>query len=256
MDIQSISVLAEKLEKIGFSNMSCSLLKKICFKPVQFFVTRRVQKGTDQLTFILSFAKVKDQGEYDLRFYDAMLQKKQVVETKIVNGIDVANLDKRMNGINWQYAFDPNETEQTEVDGKEYLEEAMAIEEVIDDLAKLETGEGKAIAGALKFKYWYGTAYRESVGNIATVKAKDEVSQRFYKQGDENIISVNEAYRFLQNKWMEKQMLAKKKSFEGSGGNEEILDVKSASGGTGLLRKTKISKRGGNKKSNRSTSNS
>lgn len=254
MNIQSISALAERLEKIGFANMKHSLLKKVCFKPVQFSVTRRVQEGTDQLTFVLSFAKDKEQEGYDLMFYDAILNKKQVIEGKTVNGVDIANLDKRMNGINWQYAFDLNETEQIEAGDKQYWEEAIAIEEVVNDLTKLETGEGKAIAGSLKVKYWSGTAYRESIGNIASVKAKDEVSQRFYKQEDENIISVNEAYRFLQNKWVEKQMLSKKKSFEESDGNGEILDVESTIPG-GLLRRKKTSKARGSRKTNRSNSN-
>ena len=66
-------------------------------------------------------------------------------------------------------------------------------------------------------------------------------------------ISVDEAYRFLQNRWLEKQMLAKRKqaydSQVGEAGNDS-----QASSGNGLLMKRRLNNVKGTRK-NKSTKN-
>jgi hypothetical protein len=49
------------------------------------------------------------------------------------------------------------------------------------------------------------------LGNISPLKNKSEVSQQFYIFEGQTGISVDEAYRFLQNRWLEKQMQVKQK---------------------------------------------
>ena len=76
------------------------------------------------------------------------------------------------------------------------------------------------------------------------------MSQRFYFFEAQTGISVDEAYRFLQNRWLEKQMQAKRK--EPVVNNEEDLtEVEHTSSGNGLLQKKRlnISKRGSKKNS-------
>jgi hypothetical protein len=88
---------------------------------------------------------------------------------------------------------------------------------VIDSLSALESVEdGKAIALDLKLKYWAGIPYHEYAGIISHLKSKSEISQRFYFFEGQTGISVDEAYRFLQNLWLEKQMQVKKKQIDSS----------------------------------------
>jgi len=113
----------------------------------------------------------------------------------------------------------------------------------VEDLIALEAvEEGKAISISLKLKYWAGIPYQELVGNISPLKNKSEVSQRFYFFEGQAGISAVEAYRFLQNRWLEKQMQAKRKQTDETS-TEENHAGDQASAGSGLLRKKRINKR-------------
>ena len=59
------------------------------------------------------------------------------------------------------------------------------------------------------------------VSNMSSLKGRFEISQRFYLSSDSNRISVKEAYRFLNNRWIEKIMSTKKKQAEVSLTSEE-----------------------------------
>ena len=85
-------------------------------------------------------------------------------------------------------------------------------------------------------------------GNISPLKIKSEVSQRFYFFEGQAGISVDEAYRFLQNRWLEKQMQAKRKEPVAIN-EEELSDAEHSSSGNGLLQKKRlnISKRANKK---------
>ena len=84
--------------------------------------------------------------------------------------------------------------------------------ECLSELEKIE--DGKAIALDLKLKYWADISYHGFAGIINPLKNKLEVSQRFYFFEGQAGISVDEAYRFLQNRWLEKQMQVKRKQPE------------------------------------------
>jgi len=74
------------------------------------------------------------------------------------------------------------------------------------------------------------------------------LSQRFYFFEAQTGISVDEAYRFLQNRWLEKQMQAKRKESVANNG-EELTEEEHTSSGNGLLQKKRlnISKRANKK---------
>ena len=91
----------------------------------------------------------------------------------------------------------------------------------------------------LKLKYWSGISYQELFGNISPLKNKLEVSQRFYFFEGQTGISVDEAYRFLQNRWLKKQMQAKRKQTDRTEINESEKDSH-ASSGSGLLKKKRL----------------
>jgi hypothetical protein len=64
------------------------------------------------------------------------------------------------------------------------------------------------------------------------------ISQRFYFTENSVGISVDEAYRFLQNKWLEKQLQLKKKQTDTTSEND--TDETSGTTGSGLLKKRRI----------------
>ena len=89
----------------------------------------------------------------------------------------------------------------------------------------------------LKLKYWSGISYQELFGNISPLKNKSEVSQRFYFFEAQTGISVDEAYRFLQNRLLEKLMQAKRKNLDVPVYEN---DGSESTNGNGLLSKKRI----------------
>jgi hypothetical protein len=75
-------------------------------------------------------------------------------------------------------------------------------------------------------------------GSTSSIRSKSDVSQRFYFSENSVGISVDEAYRFLQNKWLEKQMQLKKKQVDTT--SESDNDEANGSTGSGLLKKRRI----------------
>lgn len=242
MNIQNVSTMAKHLKMLGFENKGSSLLKRICFKPDNFILSHRIVKGNDHLNFHLFFEKKSDENDYALMYYDAILQKAIVLPEATINGIDTGRLEKQMAEIDWKEAFDFDVIKQWSVEDNSSWEQEKIIESIIEILSELERIEdGKAVALDLKLKYWSGIPYREFAGIISPLKNKSEVSQRFYFFEGQLGISVDEAYRFLQNRWLEKQMQAKRKQPEtmevGTSENDS-----QASSGSGLLKKKRLSR--------------
>lgn len=75
--------------------------------------------------------------------------------------------------------------------------------------------------------------YAQIVGiNLFGMKGKMEISQRFYVMQSQAGISIDDAYRHLQNQWLE-EMLAKRKQVDKN--NNESNEANGF--GTGLLKK-------------------
>lgn len=237
MNIQNIASLAEQLKLLGFENAGFSLIKRICFKPVSFFLSHKIIKGKDQLSFQLFFEKHKKQNAYTLMYYDAILQKEIEFRDVIINGINTAILDKNMGEIDWKSAFEFDIKKQWSIEDKGSWDNEQKIESLMEKLYELENvEEGKAIAMDFKLKYWAGIPYQELVGNMGPLKNKLEVSQRFYFTEGLSGISTDEAFRFLQNRWLEKEMQTKRKQADDTG-TDNTYDTAQASAGNGLLRK-------------------
>ena len=252
MNIGNISALTGQLKTLGFENTGCPLLKRISFKPKHFIFSQCLEKAKDKLSFHLFFEKDMRQDVYVLMYYDAILLKDTPVADGTNNGINVASLEKSMMEIDWKNAFDFVANTPLNLDDKSSWENEQKVELIIQELTQLEkSDDGKIAAVGLKLKYWAGISYQELLGSISPLKNKSEVSQRFYFFENQNGISVDEAYRFLLNRWLEKQMQAKKKD-EGADNADELPDDKQTSSGSGLLQKKRlnISKSGNRKLSN------
>ena len=248
MNSENISALVGQLQSLGFENSGYLLLKRISFKPDNFTLSQNVDKGKDKLMFQLFFEKDSKQNSYALMYYDASLQKETTLSDITINGINTTNIEKYMAEIDWKTAFDFNTRKPLSFEDKTSWEKEQKVESVVESLSELEKSEdGKAISIGLKLKYWAGIPYQELFGNISPLKNKLEVSQRFYFFDGQIGISIDEAHRFLQNRWLEKQMQAKKKQSDESTEREIEYDTNGSSG-NGQLRKKRITRSHGNKK--------
>ena len=240
MNIENISALMGQLQSLGFENAGYSLLKRISFKPENFILSQKIEKAKDKLSFQLFFEKDVKQGIYVLSYYDAILQKETPLIDAAINGINTSNLEKSMIEIDWKNAFDFVTKKQLNLEDKTSWEKEQKVESVIEGLSELEKSEdGKVVAVGLKLKYWSGISYQELFGNISPLKNKSEVSQRFYFFEGQTGITVDEAYRFLQNRLLEKQMQAKRKQSDSTEISETEKDSH-ASSGSGLLKKKRL----------------
>jgi hypothetical protein len=139
--------------------------------------------------------------------------------------------------IDWKIAFELDVKKQWSVDDKSTWENELKIESIIEDLNALQISEeGKSVAVSLKHKFWTGATYQELFGNISPLNNMHEVSQRFYFSEGQAGISVDEAYRFLQNRWLEKKMQIKRKQIDSSIIGESENNSP-ASSGNGLPRR-------------------
>jgi hypothetical protein len=154
-----------------------------------------------------------------------------------INGIDITALEKKMAEMDWKIAFELDAKKQWNAEDKSTWEKELKIESIIEDLIALEVSEeGKMIAAGFKLKHWAGVPYQELFINISPLKNKSEISQRFYFSEIREGISVDEAYRFLQNKCWEKQIQAQRKQTDNSQIGE-TENASHASSGSGLLKK-------------------
>jgi hypothetical protein len=240
MNMENISALAEQLQILGFEDAGYSLLKRICFKPEKFILSQKLKKNNEQISFQLFLERNVKQDVYALVYYDAILQKEISFDDTNINGIDIADLEKQMISVDWKNAFDFAEKKKWNANDKTSWENEQKIEAIIISLSEIETTEeGKSIAAILKLKYWIGSAYFEIFDNISLTKNKAEISQRFYCSDGQPGISVDEAYRFLQNRKLEKLMQAKRKQVDNQ--NDEVQDEEnSSSSGSGLLKKRRL----------------
>jgi hypothetical protein len=241
MNIQNIVTLAGKLEGLGFQNIGYLLLKKISFKPESFWLPMKVSKLNSALSFQLFIQRNNSRQEYELMYYDAFLQSGFGSTEKVINDVDINDLKLSMSKIDWKNAFDFSLEENLPVNEKTNSEREQEVESVIGQLASLEKSEeGKIVSTALKLEFWSGLPYQDLFGNIVPAKNKYEVCQRFYCANGQPGISVDEAYRFLQNRLLEKQILQRKKLPENLV-TDEAAEGNQAATGSGLLRKKRIS---------------
>ncbi len=240
MNIDNISALAEQLQALGFEDAGYSLLKRICFKTEKFTLFQKLEKDDELISFQLFFEKNKKQDIYTLMYYDAILQKEISFADTTINGVDITDLEKQMTDIDWKKAFDFAEKKKWNPNDKTSWENEQKIEMIITSLAEIEiTEEGKSVVPTLKLKHWTGSAYFEIFDNISQTKTKAEISQRFYCSEGQPGISVDEAYRFLQNRKLEKQMQAKRKQADNQS-EEEQSEGNRGSAGSGLLKKRRL----------------
>lgn len=131
MNIRNIAGLTEQLRLLGFENTGTSLLKRICFKPDNFILLQRMEKGNDHLSFHLYFKKNSKTDCCVLMYYDAVLQKEIALPDSTINSINTV--------IDWKSAFEFDIKKQCSLEDTGSWEKEQKVESVIEDLSKLES---------------------------------------------------------------------------------------------------------------------
>lgn len=239
MNIQNIATLASQLKTIGFDNMGYAILKHICLAPANFSITEKLPKVPESISFIFYFEKEVRGQIYKLIYYDAILQQQLSFDNLNIEGLNMKGIDENMAQIDWKDVFDLAKRRPFNPDDKSGYENEIKVCRVIENLKQLETfEEGKSVSMALKQKHWSEIPYMDIMGAMVNGRGKSEISQRFYFSEGQPPISADEAYRFLLNRWLEKQMQLKKRQQD----NDEVMvaEEAGASSGSGLLKKRRV----------------
>jgi hypothetical protein len=198
----NVTAITEIISKLGLpESLTNELRLHLCFLPDQFYLLHYQERGRDRLRFDVCVQKEKGANAYVIPFYEACLQKTVVVPVFQVGAVNSAELEKRMSAIDWQG-----------INKKLERVDLKAIEEIVFELNQLITEpEGQQVADLLRWKYWASTPFFIYCNNNRGLKNDFEVVQRFYLFQNEEIISIDEAYRFLCHRWREKQFHGMKK---------------------------------------------
>ena len=57
MNVQNIAALVKQLQLLGLEDVSYPLLKRIAFKPVSFYLSKKVERGKDLVSLQIFFQK-------------------------------------------------------------------------------------------------------------------------------------------------------------------------------------------------------
>lgn len=231
--MENIASICSMLSRAGFQQMEYRLLQYICCRPVGFTLTTKIDFGQDLLHCQLSF--VRNADGYAILYYEASLIKELAMPELVLGEVDLAELESAMQAMDWR---ESDYSTTFRLDDTTTWQREKAIDQIVGILARLSaTEQGKPYADALKVRFWSGTLMEQLTGNLAAIRSKLEVSQRFYFM-DGECISVDQAYLFLQNRWLEKRMNRKRKVDS----SEDIPGAAAGGREAKLLRKKKLSK--------------
>lgn len=205
---QNIMALKNQFCSLGFDDgLEHALRCHICFQPLFFILRQRVVRDKDVLIFHFYLERQDEGGTYRCIHYDVILRKEIEIPDVFIGETNTIDLDQKMGAIDWSIDFEGEPIAlPSDLEGKR--EEAIC--EVVTALDALSlTEEGRVVAGRLKVKYWADLPPEQFIENLSSLKAQFEIRERFYVFSPGQSISVDEAYRFLSNKWLEKQLRKK-----------------------------------------------
>ncbi len=195
MNEKNIALLKARLVQLGFEPSVETMLRcHLCFQPAGFDLSCSRVVGADQFGFVVHVEGV-DHADYALLHYTATLRKGVIVPAEL------GSLSNAMEAIDWNGIVSGKQ-----VAGNIGNESVQAAVEILEKLKAIGS-----LADILKFKYWVGTALEGMVPQLSALKAEWEIAERFYILDEAALITFDDAVRFLSSRWVEKQMLARKR---------------------------------------------
>lgn len=200
---EQVDHLNKQLRVLGFGeSLEKELLFQLCFLPEQLTLRHIKKYGADIVAFSLLFER--GSGGYQCKYFDASLQKQISFDDAGGYSDLCGSLDKMMSSIDW-----------VRLSLLLTIEMAGEVEGIMHGLQELgENDEGKEFADRLRYKYWINTDLEHRIQLNQSLRNRFEVNQRFYFFEEESPITIDEAYRFLNNKWLERLMQLRKKQVE------------------------------------------
>lgn len=202
MNSENIHQLITSLVNAGFDpSIGYRLLRQICFHPAQFLLMEQVEQEKDVINCSLYFERTGD--IYHCVYYDAALLKFIDLTRIEVEGIRLSELEQQLSAIRWD--------ESKETASRFKLSDATTwaneqqIAAALTQLNRLSlTEEGKHYSDYLQSRF----CHFPIAASLASSRHK--ISQRFYFFEGEGI-STGEAYRFLVNQWLERNLKERRK---------------------------------------------
>ncbi len=217
MHQKNIEMLATRLIQLGCKpSIEIQIAAHACLHLPQFDLLHVDDHGEENCHVMVHCCK-GEQGIYDALYYTMVLKKRPAIP----EGME--ELDSRMAAIDWPRVVTAKN------DGTGYV-----IEQLVPVAPLLEQLSAVDLNGMIHYRYWCGTPLETLVPNLVFLKSQYELQQRFYITPNQVPISFEEAYRFLQSRWMEKQFQAERKL---------LLKKNRTSSGTGLGKKLLIKRK-------------
>lgn len=196
---KQLEQLQQELTNLGFNDeWETSLCYYLCFRAESFVLPFTIHREDDVLLVQAQLQRDSTSGFYRCLYYDATLRK----------AIPAENMDallmERMARVPWSRLREPCCMNAA------LMEEVGAIVDMLQDM------EDQVAAGQLRARFWIDTPAQEYFYERSVVRTEWEVSQRFFFFDDEPAITIEEAYRFLNHKWLERRMQRMRKEEAGA----------------------------------------
>lgn len=229
---ENVSLLTARFQSLGFGNeVEAAIRSALCFPAERFEISNAVKREGDECIVTVHIARENVQSDFDCIFYDVVMRKEIAIADESMK------LDLRMALVDWQNAY---QAKSIRVSKKlPAVETIIEIKSILDELLKIDA----AAADQLRFKHWIDTPLETLMPNLSALRYLHEISQRFYFFEEEQPITIDEAYRFLKCRWIEKQLQFRKKETVKAVTEDETSDAKPARGGGKLLVKNKRSRK-------------
>ncbi|MGC4102303.1 hypothetical protein [Ferruginibacter sp.] len=243
MNITNVAALAVQLESLGFNGLRYDLLRKICFMPHSFFLSFTSESENDKVNFEISFEMASSDELYKLMYYDAILAAEKNFQKNEINGIQLAELEKSFEKIDWAALFNPSTFKDWKADDKNSWDTEQRVATLIEQVRELEkTPEGKAYANDIRSRFWGAIAYYNLYCPFKVIKDKQGFVQRFYFFENQPSITVNECIRFLRHQKLVKEFNIKTKASFSS--DKSSKDQKQTSESKGKRNYAKANRKG------------
>lgn len=189
MENSNIEAVRSLLVSLGFEeNLDGKLLLATCFPEAGCDLIFSGSSGEDVCQFLVHLENIN--SILTPTHYTAVLRKGFLLETA------AARFSERMEKINWPQIAAARTAYHLFIN----LEQLKEAKDLVMQLDKMPEH------ASIKYKFWRGTALESLVPGIADYKKKYELSQCFYVSKEHPPIKAEEAIRFLQNQWLEKQV--------------------------------------------------